>query len=50
VFLIISYVFSSTKFEKKAEQFLSGRGGVEGSVRWWGAGERNVPNNVCTYE
>jgi hypothetical protein len=36
--------------EKSAEQVLPGseRGGGRG--RGWGAGERNVPNNVYTYE
>jgi hypothetical protein len=37
--------------EKRAEQVLSGReGGLRGKGRGWGARERNVPNNVCTYE
>jgi hypothetical protein len=44
VFLIIAYVFSSTKLEKRAEQILPGSGGGGG------AGRRNDPNNVCTYE
>jgi hypothetical protein len=48
-FFIIAYVFSSTKLEKRAEQFLplskwAGRG------REQGPGERNDPNKVCTYE
>jgi hypothetical protein len=45
VFLIIAYVFSSTKLEIRAEQVLPGsRGKREG------AGGRNGPNNVCTCE
>jgi hypothetical protein len=51
VFLIIAYVFSSTKLEKRAQQVLPGsKGGVgerEGAGR---VGGRNGPNNVCTYE
>jgi hypothetical protein len=35
VFFIISYVFSSTKFEKRAEQVLPGSKGVEGRGRGW---------------
>jgi hypothetical protein len=48
-FLIISYVFSSTKLEKKrAEQDLPGsEGGKEREVE---AGGRNGPNNVYIYE
>jgi hypothetical protein len=48
VFLIIAYVFSSTKLEERAKQVLpgSGRGETEGV----GAGWRNGPNSVCTYE
>jgi hypothetical protein len=40
---IISYVFSSTKLEKRQNRFcLESRGcGAEG---------RDGPNNVCTYE
>jgi hypothetical protein len=44
VFLIIAYVFSSTKLEIKAEQILPG------SEEGWGVEGRNGPNNVCTYE
>jgi hypothetical protein len=44
------YVYSSTKFEKRAEQVLPGIKGVEERRRGWGAGGRNGPNNVCTYE
>jgi hypothetical protein len=50
VFLIIAYVFSSTKLVIRAEQVLPGsdRGGRRGSE--WGAEGRNDPNNVCTCE
>jgi hypothetical protein len=41
------YVFSSTKLEIKAEQFLPGS--EERGYRQW-AGGRNDPNNVCTCE
>jgi hypothetical protein len=36
--------------EKRAEEILPGSegGGVRG--REWGAGRRNDPNNICTYE
>jgi hypothetical protein len=34
--------------EKRAEQFLLGNKRVE--KRGKGSGERNGPNNVCTYE
>jgi hypothetical protein len=44
VFLIIAYVFFSTKLEKRAEQVLPGSEGMVGS------GISNDPNNVCTYE
>jgi hypothetical protein len=50
VFLIIAYVYSSTKLEKRAEQVLPGSGGNEGRGRGWGPGGRNDPNNVCTSE
>jgi hypothetical protein len=46
-----AYVFSSTKLEKRAEQILPGsEGGMAGRMRGQGAGGRNGPNNVCTYE
>jgi hypothetical protein len=45
--LIIAYVFSSTKLEKRAEQVLPGSE-EEGRGRGWGAGGRNDPNNVYT--
>jgi hypothetical protein len=50
VFLIIAYVFSSTKLEIRTEQVLLGskEGGEKGCGR--GEGGRNDPNNVCTYE
>jgi hypothetical protein len=49
VFLIIAYVYFSTKLEKRAEQVLPGSevGGGKGVT---GGGGRNDPNNVCTYE
>jgi hypothetical protein len=34
VFLIIAYVFSSTKLEKRAEQVLPGSKGVGGGRDW----------------
>jgi hypothetical protein len=44
----MAYVFSSTKLEKRTEQFLprskEGQGEKEGGG--WGNGS----NNVCTYE
>jgi hypothetical protein len=50
VFLIIAYIHSSTKLEKKAEQVLPGskRGGGRGTGP--GAGGTNGSNNICTYE
>jgi hypothetical protein len=48
VFLIIAYVYSSTRLEKRAEQILPGSegGGKREGVR---TGEgRNGQNNVCT--
>jgi hypothetical protein len=47
-FLLLFYVFSSTKLEKMAEQVLPGSEEVRGG--WEKAGGRNDPNNVCTYE
>jgi hypothetical protein len=49
VFLIIAYVYSPTKLEKRAEQVLPGSKAGVGRRRWR-ARERNGPNNVCTYE
>jgi hypothetical protein len=43
---LFAYVFSSTKLEIKAEQFLPGSKGGWGRV----AVGRNGPNNVCTCE
>jgi hypothetical protein len=46
------YVFSSTKLEIRAEQILpgsEGEWGGQGGDRGQGVGERNDPNNVCTY-
>jgi hypothetical protein len=45
-FLIISYVFSSTKLEKQAEQVLPGSEGVRGQV----TGGKDGSNNIYTYE
>jgi hypothetical protein len=45
VFLIIAYVFSSTKLEKRAEQVLPGREVMRGRVKG-----RNDLNNVCIYK
>jgi hypothetical protein len=50
VFLSIVYIYSSTKLEKRAEQFLPGSEESGGRGRGWGAGERNGPNNVCICE
>jgi hypothetical protein len=50
VFLIISYVFSSTKLEKRGEQVLPRSEGGWGRGRGRGAGGRDGLNNVCTYE
>jgi hypothetical protein len=49
VFLTVACVFSSRKLEKRAEQVLAG---IEGDVGDWvgGAGGRDGPNNVFTYE
>jgi hypothetical protein len=43
VFLIIAYVFSSTKLEKRAEQVLPGSKGRWKGRGWGGAGGRNGP-------
>jgi hypothetical protein len=48
--IIIAYVFSSTKLEKRPEQILPGSKGVGGKRRGWEAEVRNSPNNVSTYE
>jgi hypothetical protein len=46
-----AYVFSSTKLEKRAEQVLPGSRERGGGREWGrGAGGRNDPNNVHTYE
>jgi hypothetical protein len=52
VFLIIAYVFSSTKSEKRAEHVLPGSegGGGRRKEAGGGAGEINGPNNACTCE
>jgi hypothetical protein len=49
VFLIIDYVFSSTKLEERAGQVLpasEGRWGEEGGGAWRGG--RNGPTNKCS--
>jgi hypothetical protein len=46
----MAYVYSSTKLEKRAEQVLLGSKRDGGRGKGWGAGGRNSPNNVCTYE
>jgi hypothetical protein len=48
--LIIAYVFSSTKLEKRAEQVLPVSEVVGGKGRGQGTEGRNGPNNVCIYE
>jgi hypothetical protein len=45
-----AYVFSSTKLEIRAEQFLPGSEEGRGKRWGWGAGGRNDPNKVCTCE
>jgi hypothetical protein len=50
IFLIIAYVFSSAKLEIRAKQVLPGSEGGGGRGKWWGAGGRDGPNNVCTCE
>jgi hypothetical protein len=49
-FLISIYVYSSTKLEKRAEKVLPRSKEFEEKRRDWGAGGRNGPNNVDTYE
>jgi hypothetical protein len=44
------YVFSSTKLEINAEQFLPGSECGSGEREEAGGGGRNDPNNVCTCE
>jgi hypothetical protein len=47
VFFLLSYIFSSTKLEKRAEQVLLGSGGDGGGgAGGWGGGERGGTNNV----
>jgi hypothetical protein len=50
VFLIIAYVFSSTKLVIRAEQILPGSEGRWGEREGAGGRGRNGPNNVCTCE
>jgi hypothetical protein len=49
-FLIIAYVFSSTKLEKRQNRFCLEVKAVGEIGKGWGKGGRNDPNNVCTYE
>jgi hypothetical protein len=51
MFLIIAYIFSSTKLEKRAEQVLPGREGSGEEGRGQDTWGRNGPNNVhpCEY-
>jgi hypothetical protein len=44
------YVFSSTKLEKRAEEFLPGIEGGGGERESAGRKGRNGPNSVCRYE
>jgi hypothetical protein len=50
VFLIIAYVFSSTKLEIRAEQGCLEMRGLGGKLEGAGGGGRNGPNNICTCE
>jgi hypothetical protein len=50
VFLIIAYVYSSTNWRKGQNRFFLEARGVGGRGRGQGAGGRNDPNNVHTYE
>jgi hypothetical protein len=47
---LLLLVFSSTKLEKRAEQFLPGSEGCRGRERGPGARDGKDPNTVCTYE
>jgi hypothetical protein len=46
----MAYVFSSIKLEKRTDQVLPGSEEGGGEREEWGAGRRNGPNNLCTYE
>jgi hypothetical protein len=49
--LCLSYYCLCLLFNKIGEKVLPGsKEGVGGRGRGWGAGGRNDPNNVCTYE
>jgi hypothetical protein len=50
VFLIITYVFSSAKLEKRAKQFCLEVRELRGRWTGWEAEGRVGPNNVYTYE
>jgi hypothetical protein len=43
IFLIIAYIYSSTKLEIRAEQVLPGSEGDGGKGRVWREGGRNCP-------
>jgi hypothetical protein len=53
---IIGYTLSTTNFEIRAKSFLLGIGGGQREGEEWvvregvGAGGRNEPSLVCTYE
>jgi hypothetical protein len=50
MYFYLSLVFSSTKLEKRAEKVLPGSKEVGGRGSRCGAGGRDGPINVCTYE
>jgi hypothetical protein len=49
-FLVIAYVYFSTKLEKMDDQVPPGSNGHGGEREEAGVWGRNGPNNVCTYE
>jgi hypothetical protein len=50
VLLIIAFVFSSTKLEKRTEQVLPGSEESGGEREGAGVGGKMTQKNVCTYE
>jgi hypothetical protein len=48
--LIIAYVYSSTKLEKRAERFYLEARGMEEEREGAESKGKIGPNNVCTYE